>query len=143
MRASRARSWWERTAGVWLAAWFLLAALDLPALHTCAMHGGGPTPGVAATVGHGTHAHGASHGGSHASAHDPAPARDAGHVCTCLGACCAAVGAPPPAQPAVADAAPLTPARARAPGRPAHEYVAAWVDFVLPFATAPPAALTA
>jgi hypothetical protein len=29
------------------------------------------------------------------------------------------------------------------PFRPTHEYLAAWVDFVLPFATAPPVALAA
>ena len=59
------------------------------------------------------------------------------HVCTCLGACCAAV-AVLPSGPAAISVVSVGRAAVVFTGRPEHEYVAAWVDFVLPFATAPP-----
>ena len=63
------------------------------------------------------------------------------HRCTCDGACCAPIAAPAAVDPVVltlgAHARPVVPTAARSDG----EYVAAWVDFVLPFATAPPVAL--
>ncbi len=66
----------------------------------------------------------------------------AGHCCTCLGACCAAV-AVLPVHPSVDVVATTEWTFVPPTARPEHEYVAAWVDFVLPFATAPPEAAAA
>jgi hypothetical protein len=121
------------------------------ALHACAMHAGVMHAGAGSVV------HGASHA---AHAPDTAGADDAHHrnrtaedapgpgtsapdgrvTCTCLGHCSSTtplvLGALAP------DLASLLPTLLN-PGRAAHEYVAAWVDFVLPFATAPPLVLAA
>lgn len=78
----------------------------------------------------------ASDGHDRCGARDPAQ-HGPQHGCTCLGACCTAVAVlptpPTPVTLAMVEEAVLIPT-----GRPDHEYVAAWVDFVLPFATAPP-----
>jgi hypothetical protein len=92
------------------------------------------------------HAHAAHLAAGHtdASSHAPVPgtpeepAHDA--PCDCLGHCCAtSVIAPGALSPTIAvsyrDPAPV-------PGLPQHEFVAHWVDFVLPFATAPPSMVT-
>jgi len=136
-----------------LAAWIAVLLAEPAALHACAMHSGAM---------HARGAGAAAHGASHA-AHAPAAAagsHDADHrthaaeealtpgtsapdgraACTCLGHCSSTtplvLGALAP------DLASLLPTLLH-PGRLAHEYVAAWVDFVLPFATAPPLVLAA
>lgn len=146
MGPRRSRPRWQRIVAACLAAWFAVASADLPALHACGMHVGGTVmigtaaaadvgtahadmPGTMAhaTAGHAPrHAHGPAHGLTHA-----------GHLCTCLGACCGASAATRPGL-ATLVLQPAVPTPRVAPGRPSHEYVAAWVDFVLPFATAPP-----
>ena len=75
-----------------------------------------------------------------APATDATHTSDAPHACTCLGHCCAST--------------PVNVARSaessfdfsltgpfESTGRPQHEFVAAWVTFILPFATAPPRSL--
>ena len=144
------RSFWSRVLAGWLACWLPLVLADGGWLHACPMHGfavrdgagmvapaaahAAAMPGMVplarsstamAKAGHDVHA---AHHGSH----------PAGHACTCLGACCAAV-AVLPVRPAPVTLAVVERASVAPTGRPEHEYVAAWVDFVLPFATAPPA----
>ncbi len=70
--------------------------------------------------------HGASHGGSRGA-----------RCCTCAAACCAPVAALP-VHPRAETVLTAERAFVAPTGRPEHEYVSAWVDFVLPFATAPP-----
>ena len=88
-----------------------------------------------------THAH---HAASSMPAVDEtssnAPHHPADHVpadCSCIGHCCVTDLT---TIPHVADASlVLIPSITTVPpGRPAHDVVAAWVDFVLPFSTAPP-----
>lgn len=127
---------WHRLLSALLAIWFGVFFAEPAWLHACPVHapggehGAAPAAGTAAGEAVGDAAHHAAMG------HDaPAPA-DAGHQCSCPGACCAVSA---PALPVVTEQ-PILDALVAVtdPGRPAHEYVAAWVDFVLPFATAPP-----
>ena len=145
-RARARPAWWQRTLALALAVWFVLLSIHLPALHVCAVHApayGGPSSAesqpAAAEPGHA--------GGHLASGGCASPAtrgvgdgpEPAGHLCTCVGSCCgAAVGVvPTPTELAFRAQLVTTPV---APGRAAHDYVAAWTDFVLPFPTAPPSA---
>ncbi len=86
------------------------------------------------------HAHGAHHAAPTASlpAEHDAPGS---HDCDCIGQCCpsaiAAVALPETPSVSVRFVASVD-----APTHPTHQRVAAWVDFVLPFATAPPALVT-
>jgi hypothetical protein len=135
-------SWWYRALSALLAVWLGVFLAEPAWLHACPVHSGGAAGGHAtarAAAAAGTQsarlAGATSH---HADEGHHAPAPDGrAHQCTCPGACCAVS---PPALPAVTvrptlEATVVTVDR----GRPEHEYVAAWVDFVLPFATAPPA----
>jgi hypothetical protein len=79
----------------------------------------------------------------HAADQSDRPTRPSDHHaadCSCVGACCpsaaAALATPSPYVLPTVCLRTVTP-----PGRPAHAVVAAWVDFVLPFATAPPVSL--
>lgn len=114
--------WWHRVLRAVVALWLGVFLAEPDALHACPVH----SPAMAG------HAHGASHHGAPAS-------QTAGHLCTCPGPCSAGALTPLPAAAAVPVLAALvvTPRAAR----PEHEYVAAWVDFVLPYATAPPSSL--
>jgi hypothetical protein len=99
------------------------ASLHACPVHAPMMHG----PKAA----HGMHHHGS--GDRHGAPHG------ASHACSCPGPCCATALTPlPPHAPQLADIALVVVPRA---ARPDHEYVAAWTDFVLPFATAPPRSL--
>jgi hypothetical protein len=96
------------------------------------MHDGMATGGGSAMTHH--------HGAHAAPPSDRSPADAGQHACTCLGHCCGAAPAVEPPAVAVRPALSQAVAPGRTPGRPQHEYVAAWVDFVLPFSTAPPRA---
>jgi hypothetical protein len=95
-----------------------------------------PGPEAIAASAHDAHAAHAAHGPTSSATHE-APAQDApAHSCDCLGHCCATAVVLPPVFPA-SDLATSTRAR------PAFavdgiSFVAAWTDFVLPFAIAPP-----
>lgn len=133
------RPWWHSAGSALLGLWFALVMVEPAALHSCPMHSQGHAH-VAA--GDPAAAHGeASHGTLDGAAVDrhPVPSHPGAKVCTCLGDCSGSLAARlPDAHVAVAALTRLTQV---VPGRPQHEYVAAWVDFVLPFATAPPALL--
>lgn len=133
------RPWWHRALSACLTVWFALVMVEPSPLHSCPMHSGGHAAIDAATAtsaaGHGAHGVAAEHSAGRAVPETPAQPR--GHVCTCLGDCSGSVAArAPEAHTALVS---LTRPTRVTPGRPQHEYVAAWVDFVLPFATAPPA----
>jgi hypothetical protein len=159
-------SWWHRLLSALLAVWFVLSVAEPAWLHACPMHGGRSAAASVATVDPvGAGAHAMTHCGAHAPtdamaseretaprthapadvhhvSHPPAGGphggpHDGAHPCTCLGACCAAIPALLPASPVTVTAL-VTLAPVTSTGRPEHEYVAGWVDFVLPFATAPP-----
>ena len=135
------RSRWVRLVATWLACWLPLVLADGGWLHACPMHDGAglnavttmaaPAHVSAHAPAHGmlvAHAGRDGHSGHHAGA----------HLCTCLGACCASLAVLPVGPAPIAFVA-VERAAVAPTGRPQHEYVASWVDFVLPFATAPPA----
>jgi len=140
-----------------LTAWFAVLVAEPAALHACAMHAG-----ATGSASH-TASHAASHAASH-TAHAPvatsgapgighqhhapesaaagdASAPEGSAACTCLGHCS---GTAPLVLGSLAPdlRVPLVSALPR-PARPTHQFLAAWVAFVLPFATAPPVALAA
>ncbi len=123
------RPWRPMLAAV-MAVWFLVLTMEPRALHVCPMHG-------AANAGSESGHAGGSTGHHHAATlpRDQSPDDEASY-CTCLGVC---NGVSPVAvvPAAAAPSATVRVTNAR-PGRPQHEYMAGWVDFVLPFATAPP-----
>lgn len=146
MHPAAGRRWWQRALACCLALWFVAVATELPVAHACAMHDAAPAAVGHALAGHTLAGHAAvgyaavrhaAHGAPHAPDH---PQR--GGACTCLGHCCGSPSVLPPAS-AEAWAVHTDAAPAPAPGRPHHEYVAAWADFVLPFSTAPPRATLA
>lgn len=102
---------------------------------------GAPPSGHDAHGAHGAHdaAGSAHHAAPQALAGDTG-APDAPHACTCLGQCCATSPVAIASPSEIALTAALTETLQR-PGLTQHEYVAAWVSFVLPFATAPPRAV--
>jgi len=125
------RSRWSRLLAALLTLWLGVFLADPDALHACPVH----SPVAAQAHGHAGH-HDMGRDMGHDMGHD---AHHAGHACSCPGPCCAAATTPLPAVSLeLVLGAPVVVAR---PGRPEHEYVAAWVDFVLPYATAPPSAL--
>lgn len=136
--SSMRRRWWHRGLSALLAVWFALVVAEPAALHACPMHSAAEpstSSADASQAAHGGHAgHAAPSADRQAGDHRPA---DDAHVCTCLGDCSGTVVASVP----TATTAPVVPVRLTAVtlGRPQHEFVAAWADFVLPFATAPPA----
>lgn len=128
---------WFRNLTALFGVWFVLAATDLPLLDACPMH--------AAPAGEMQH-HGAGAPADHLG-HDPhsnggdeAPA--APHTCLCISACNAATpaaldhAAPDPAAPGVAEGTSgFSPAGSVS--------LVLWIDYVLPFANAPPVQLQA
>jgi hypothetical protein len=128
------RPCWHRALSAVLAVWFALVTVEPAALHACPMHSGGHAGARAHADSEGQQA---DHAGHQAVAGAPdSQAPSSGHSCTCLGDCSGTLVARVP-EGHVALVALLAPPKV-APGRPQHEFVAAWVDFVLPFATAPP-----
>lgn len=86
--------------------------------------------------------HDMGHGPAHQTTHSEAPsAPEHGDMpCDCLSDCCATALVIPGAFSATiavrfSDPGPT-------PGMPQHEFVGHWIDFVLPFATAPPSMVT-
>jgi hypothetical protein len=117
-----------RLSAAFSALWLLLVLVQPPMLHTCEVHSAHSAAGHSmASMDDMTSMH-----GDMQSSHDHAPKH-----CTCIGDCCGVIPSALPAQRVVATIA----ARVLAPtsARSEHEYVAAWVDFVLPFSTGPPA----
>lgn len=153
VRLAPSRPCWQRVVALCLAVWFVAVATDLPVMRACAMHcrGAGVVSTMADDAGH--------HAGMAGMCHDAEPTADVSPAATsgagvhrapgpddaapatrrCLGHCCGAAAVTAlhaVVVPLSAPDAPVPPA----PGRSQHEYVAAWVDFVLPFSTAPPRA---
>jgi hypothetical protein len=148
---------WHRILAALMALWLVVNTTEPTLLHGCPMHGGGMHAGSAAAPGE-SHAatsevHADPAGGGRTAREGNAPAgavdgsgqeahRPHQNVCTCLGDCSGGAATPLAGEPPTVLAAVLLGAPIP-PGRPEHEYVAAWIDFVLPFATAPPQALPA
>jgi hypothetical protein len=157
----------RRLFAAFLALWFVVVATDQAMLHACPMHdgplasvgavsvtGGGAAGahadhslhssahGMAHGMAHGV-AHGMAHGDAQRAAHETSPGAPAGdtpdapHGCTCLGHCSASSPVNVAHSPETAFDATLTNVSPNT-GLTQHEYVAAWVTFILPFATAPP-----
>jgi len=107
-----------------------------------AHHAGGSHGAVRTTADVASDAHAHHDMGSVPAAQTDAPtAPDHNEMpCDCLGDCCATSLVLPGAFSATiavrfSDAGPT-------PGMPQHEFVGHWIDFVLPFATAPPSMVT-
>ncbi|MBX3132357.1 MAG: hypothetical protein KF689_03065 [Gemmatimonadaceae bacterium] len=140
----------RRTFAVLQALWLALLIAEPANLHACDMHAGGhaahtgPAFAAAAERADATHDEHAHHG-HHAESLDedsvpPTPDDGAGSACQCLGECCAAAVAALAATPAIPVAVPVD---APAPRRSAAtRAVPRAPDLQLPFANAPPAALT-
>jgi hypothetical protein len=134
------RSWRSRLLAAIYSLWLFVVLGEPPMVHTCPVHSlghaghamamGGMAMGDMPMDGMASHHHGATQSPS-------APSDHSSKTCTCLGDCCSVVPAALPAPRIVATV--VETVRIPTPGRPQHEYVAAWVDFVLPFSTAPPA----
>ncbi|GAC1479357.1 MAG: hypothetical protein NVS1B4_23870 [Gemmatimonadaceae bacterium] len=131
------RTWWSRALATVLATWFaFLVAEPFAVMHQCPMHDGAP----ASQATHGAHETARGDGHAHGA---PAPQRHsphtAHHQCTCVGDCGGAgtVGL-------ASDGATLLlaadVAAARDTGLPEYEYIAAWIQYVLPFENGPPRA---
>lgn len=125
------RSWRTRLLTATYSLWLFVVLGELPMVHMCPAHSAGHASHAMTMPGMAQHAHAAG---------DPRTAPSENHSqqpCTCLGDCCCAVPAALPAPRVVVTL--LAATRIPTIGRPQHDYVAAWSDFVLPFATAPPA----
>lgn len=138
----------QRWLALVLACWLSLVQSDAGLFHAC-NSGAAPqsTATVVAPADHDAHAH---HGAPARSAtaepvaDGAAPAHQDSHgshhgdtECHCLGHCCPVA----PTQVPMAHDFVLAAVRqvdVVQPGRAQHAFMASWVDFVLPFATAPP-----
>jgi hypothetical protein len=147
MRRSGTNRWIGLVLGaLWCAAFAArptLLACPMGAHHAAPSHstGADPDPIVADHDAHALHvASGPADVSSNAAIPDApdAPAHDT--PCDCLGHCCATSVIAPGAWSSTLAASYRDPAPV--PGLPQHEFVAHWVDFVLPFATAPPSMVT-
>jgi hypothetical protein len=124
----------RRAFATWMAVWFALVSVDPNWLHACPMHGAVPVAAHGADAG--TMAH---HDHGQMPGHEESPT--SGHVCACLGDC--STGAATPLlrgtlSVPVAEHVSVEPTRIVLPG----VLRAARHAFVLPFATAPPVAMT-
>jgi hypothetical protein len=131
------RTWSHRLFTTLFTLWFALVGAGPVALDACPTHG----MGVPASKSAGQD-HAAMHGGAHAMpaahgamAHHGGGDQHSTHQCTCPGSCCSApiVAAPQEAPLAAVVSVAATTAAPRE-----GERQAVWLDFVLPFATAPP-----
>jgi hypothetical protein len=135
-------TWWHRALSAVMAVWFGLFVAEPAWLHACAVHSPGAAADHARAPEPAARASHCADSVADAAPRDSAPGHHVpasdgtSHRCTCPGACCAVSA---PALPAV-TVQPVLDALVAAVdrGRPQHEYVAAWVDLGLPFATAPP-----
>jgi hypothetical protein len=124
----------RRAFATWMAVWFALVSVDPTWLHACPMHGAVP---VAAQEGHG----GAMAHHDHAQMPDGDSSPEQGHTCSCLGDCASGTAAP------LVRAGFAVPVAAHVTIEPTHVVLpgvlrATRQAFVLPFATAPPVAMT-
>lgn len=159
----------RRFFAAFLALWFVMISTDGLGLHACQMHDGA-LAGVAHEMGGASagttmdhSSHGAlqgtapkgsapkgsaplasagtmQHGAKQAIADDAPDSPDTSHSCTCLGHCCTTSPVAVASSSEIALTGALSETLQR-PGLTQHEYVAAWVTFILPFATAPPHAV--
>ena len=141
-------SWWHRPLTAFFAVWFVLSATDMAGMHPCPMHGGAASANhamdMAGMESHsgmasagiataGQHAHPADANGND-SEHAPGA-----HTCTCVGVCCPSANLQAPDATTLGFVTEITDTT-----RVAVAYQAtvarAWIDFMLPYATAPPIA---
>lgn len=123
-------TWLTRVFTALLAVWFTALTVEPAALGSCPRHG--IATADALQPAHVSHGAASDHGLSPVAPEPPASSHD----CTCLGHCCSAG---PIGVPGSAVALTIVIAEARSDSsRPRKDHVAAWADFVLPFATAPP-----
>jgi hypothetical protein len=129
----------RRAIAALLAVWFTLVSVDPMWLHACPMHGGGSLR----VENHGAlDAAGPQHAAHHGTTERSAPETPhEGHTCLCLGDCQSGGSAPLPATAASVPTDDIV-------GAPASPPVfwrvhrAAWLAYLLPYAHAPPTALS-
>ena len=142
------RSGRNRWTGLLVGALWCAAVAARPTLIACPMgaHHGGASDVSSAVDAHAAHA---AAGHTHQSdgvrgEESPTPTPDApAHgttPCDCLGDCCATSIVVPGALSSTIVLSFTDPDPQ--PGLPQHEFVGLWIDFVLPFATAPPSMVT-
>jgi hypothetical protein len=130
----------RRAIAALLAVWFTLVSVDPMWLHACPMHGG-----VSLRVEHDGALHAAAQSeqsghGHHTERSAPQPSHE-GHGCLCLGDCQSGGSAPLPAMAAALPTHEIV-------GAPVSPPVfwrihrAAWLAYLLPYAHAPPTALS-
>jgi hypothetical protein len=132
------RHWSQRLVAMLGAVWFVLIGIEPAAFGACPAH---EMAGSAVHAGH-TMPMGdaASMDGASMEHHDTDAPAGHEHQCTCPGSCCGpTVVVVPSVQPAFA----LSRHIAGVPAFSEYQYRAPWVDFVLPFGTAPPQRLQA
>ncbi|HEY0929425.1 MAG TPA: hypothetical protein VGE27_05855 [Gemmatimonas sp.] len=146
MRKSSIARWLALFMGVWLS----LVQSDAGLFHACsagnsaiaaheaALASAHANPSADAPMDHA--AHGAPATTAPASHHGSHSGQEGGdQECHCIGHCCATVVPTLDATEAFPIASVVRIATTQ-PGRAGHEVMASWVDFVLPFPTAPPVA---
>lgn len=128
----------QRWLALVLACWLSLVQSDAGLFHAC-NSGAAPqsTAAVAAPADHDAHAHHGVAAPAHQDSQDSHGSHHGDSECHCLGHCCPVA----PTQVPMAHDFVLAAVRqvdVVQPGRAQHAFMASWVDFVLPFATAPP-----
>lgn len=121
--------------------------MNLVSAHACPMHDIAPVATDAAAAqpdesgnGHATHG---AHGHEAESERATPPAgHDSRHDCRCISHCCTSAVSLHAIVPGVSFTT-IVAKSVILPGRSQQEFMAAWVDFVLPFSTAPPADVVA
>lgn len=128
----------QRWLALVLACWLSLVQSDAGLFHAC-NSGAAPqsTAVVVTPVDHDAHAHHGVAAPAHQDSQDSHGSHHGDTECHCLGHCCPVA----PTQVPMAHDFVLAAVRqvdVVQPGRAQHAFMASWVDFVLPFATAPP-----
>ena len=130
----------RRAIAALLAVWFTLVSVDPMWLHACPMHGGAPTRLAYDGALRGAQPQQSGHD-HHTERSAPQPSHDDGHSCLCLGDCPSGGSAPLPAMAAALPTQDIV----GAPTSPSvfwRVHRAAWLAYLLPYAHAPPTALS-
>lgn len=125
---------WFRSLTALFGVWFVLATTDVGSLHACPMHDGPVSASVMDMGGDGGQADHGMHA-EHAAPGNEGPAQN--HCCTCISTCCAAT-TPLASRMQLVELTSTVSFIAPAVFAAALEPRVFWIDFVLPFANAPP-----
>ncbi|WP_337171041.1 hypothetical protein [Gemmatimonas aurantiaca] len=138
MRKSSIARWLALFMGAWLS----LVQSDAGLFHACTVGSNHGAHGAMPQASHHPASHGnqgghADHGSTSRGAPQSNDQQSTDQECHCIGHCCATV-VPSLNTPDAYPMASVIRIAAVLPGRASHDVMAEWVDFVLPFPTAPP-----